>query len=304
VFSIRGKVVSSETGESVAPDGLTLFRRGSGTPGLTSRSTGVKAGEFSFDAVLPGDYVLETKLFTVSDEHTLVGREIISVANADLDGVVVEMKRPIEVTGKVIIEGSALAAWPQITLTPTEGLNYPDFASIDDDGRFAVNGLEHAAYLLNIGSLSPPFFLKTVLFNGRESHSELIDLTAASTASIEIVISDRASSSISGQVRDSERLVGPGITVLALQAIPAAASGRVPTTRTDENGHFSLSGLPPGDYVLFAIDLAIGRPPIPALLAPGVLDRLGKSVSVGDGDSITADIRLTNPDDLWAADLR
>jgi hypothetical protein len=46
------------------------------------------------------------------------------------------------------------------------------------------------------------------------------------------------------------------------------------------------------------------RPPIAALLAPGVLDRLGKSVSVGDGDSITADIRLTNPDDLWAADLR
>jgi hypothetical protein len=40
----------------------------------------------------------------------------------------------------------------------------------------------------------------------------------------------------------------------------------------------------------------------PMNLTPELLDRLGKSVKVGDGDSITADLRLITPDDLRAVD--
>ena len=296
VFNIKGKVVDAETGEPVPIDGLVLFRRGGGPLGLSARSTGVKAGEFSFDGIVPGDYILETKP-SASGEHALVGREVISVGNGDLDSVVVEVKPAIEVRGKIIVEGSSIATWPQITLTPIEGLNYPDFAAIGDDGRFAVNGLEPAPYVVNIAAMTPPWFIKTVRFNGHELHGDPIDLSGSS-ASLEVVISDRASSVISGVVTDSDAPVGPGITIFAVRnAAPSPTPLRLPMARTDQNGHFSLSRVPPGDYVLVAVDAA-GFPIFP----PEVLDRLGKSVSVGDGDSVTADLRLTTPADVRAAD--
>ena len=73
---------------------------------------------------------------------------------------------------------------------------------IDEDGRFALTGLEPAPYRLTIGSIPAPMFLKSVRFNGHDMSGGAVDLAAASTASLEIVIS-YGTSSISGVVSDS-----------------------------------------------------------------------------------------------------
>jgi hypothetical protein len=54
VFTVSGKVVDTATGEPASVEGISLIRLGTGTPGLSTRSTGLKAHEFSFDGVLPG----------------------------------------------------------------------------------------------------------------------------------------------------------------------------------------------------------------------------------------------------------
>ena len=84
VFKVSGKVVNAATGEPT--DILNLIRQGSGAPGLSARSTGLIAGEFSFDGVVPGTYILETKPTPgMEGRPALVGWQMISVGNEDLD---------------------------------------------------------------------------------------------------------------------------------------------------------------------------------------------------------------------------
>ena len=285
VYKVSGKLVNAVTGEAGAGTVVHLFRRG-GVPGISARSTptGVSDGDFSFDGVSPGAYVLETKSTgEATDRPPLVGRQIISVGSRDLTGVVVELRPGIELGGNVIVEGTPPSVWPQITLTPMEGLDYPtEFAMIDGNGRFTETGLEPALYSLNIGSVSRPMFLKAVRFNGREIGNEPIDLASAQKGSLEIVISDRGSS-LTGVVNDAEGPVGPGIIVVAHHR----TLGRINrVTQTDESGRFSLTGLPPGEYLLTAMDTGTGFP-----LSPEP-EKLGKVVTLGENASATTELQL------------
>jgi len=287
VFRVSGKLVNAVTGEPGSAI-LSLFRRGS-VPGLSAKSTGVGAGDFVFDGVSPGAYVLEAKSTgEAEDRPSLVAWQIISVGGGDLDRVVVEMRPGIGLRGSVINEGALPSSWPQITLTPEESLNYPtDLPVIDANGRFTAAGLEPGRYRVNIAGMAPPMFVKTVRFNGRDIH-EPIDLASAATAFLEIVISDRASS-ISGAVSDVMGPVGAGITVM----LTGKTRGAIRIMQTDDSGRFSFAGLPPGEYILTATDSGPGFPRMP----PDLLERVGKTVTLGEGVSATVDVQLTTMDD-------
>ena len=295
VFKVSGRVVNTVTGEPGSAV-LTLFRRGN-LPGLSARSAGVSAGDFSFDGVSPGTYVLETKSISeAEDRPPLAAWQVISVGSSDLDRVVVEMKPGVEVRGNIIVEGAPPSSWPKVTLTPEEGLNYPtDFATVDGNGRFTVTGLEPAPYRVNVSLIPALMFLKGVRFNGRDIGNEPMDLSAARTASLEIVISDK-SASINGVVNDSAGPVGAGIVVMALSR---SSESTLLRRLTDDSGRFSLKGLPPGEYILTAMDTGTGFPQI----APGRIDKVGKTVTLGESASETVELRLTTMEDL-RVDLR
>jgi len=303
LFKLSGKVVDAATGEPASVESLSLIRENTGAPGLSSRSIGVSAaGEFSFDGVLPGDYFLEAKPVAEPAGHPLVGWQTISLGNEDLDHVVVEMKPAVELTGKIVVEGQPPSSWPQITLTPAQGLNYLDSPMIDVDGHFSLIGLEPAPYRVTIGQLAPPMFIKSVRFDGHDIDSA-IDLSSASSASLEIVISDHASSSISGVVIDSAGPVGPNVTVVA--ASRRFQGRRIPLTQTDQNGRFSFTNLPAGDYFLAAMGTAFQNGNGVVLpLMPGLLDRIGTPVTVNDDDSASVELRLTNANELRDASVR
>jgi hypothetical protein len=190
------------------------------------------------------------------------------------------------------VEGSPPPAWPQITLTPTEGVDYPeDFVAVDVNGRFTVTGLEPAPYRVNAGSISPPMFIKEIRFNGREIDDAAINLASEQKGFLEIVVSDKASS-LTGVVNDSDGPVGPGVLVTAHRT----TSGPTRIKQTDESGRFSFTGLPPGEYILTAMDTGTG----PAYLAPELLEKHSKVVRLGEGVSATTELRLITMDDLRA----
>ena len=292
VFRVSGKVVNAVTGEAGSGTVVNLFRQGE-VPGISARSTGLSDGKFSFNDVSPGSYVLETKSTAEpEDRPPMVGRQIISVGGRDLNGVVLELRPGIELSGAVIVEGSPPSAWPEITLTPTEGLDYPtDFAKIDANGRFTVTGLEPAPYRLNIGSVSPPLFVNAIRFNGREMGNEPIDLASTQKGSLEIVISDRVSS-LTGVVNDSAGPAGPGILVVAHRRTPGQIQTRV--AQTDDSGRFSFTNLPPGEYILAAMDTGGGFIQIP----PELIEKLWKVVTLREGVSATTELQLITTDNL------
>jgi hypothetical protein len=280
------------SGDPAVPENLTLIRQGSRPPGLSARSAGVSAGgEFSFDGVLPGNYFLEAKSnVDGEDRPALVAWQPISVGNSDLDRVVVEMKPPMELRGKVAVEGAPLSSWPQITVTPSDGLNYLDSAIVDSDGQFRVTGMEPAPYNVTVGSLPAPSYLKSMRFNGRDvdvgiadpfarTQVGAVDLSASPAASLELVVS-RGTASMNGVVSDSNGPVGRGIFVFASsERLPFRVGG------TDEKGQFSFEGLPPGQYYVVAMD-------VQGMLPPEIILKLGTPVTVADGVTST-NLKLT-----------
>jgi hypothetical protein len=285
VFKLSGKVVNAASGDLAVPDRLTLIRQGSRPPGLSARYVGVSAGgEFSFDGVLPGNYFLEAKSnVDAEDRPALVAWQPISVGNNDLDRVVVEMKPAMELRGKVAVEGSPLSSWPQITLTPTDGLNYLDSPMVDSDGQFRVTGMEPAVYNVIVGFMPPPLYVKSMRFNGRDVDGP-IDLGASSAASLELVVS-RGTATMSGVVSDSNGPVGRGIFVFAIrETLPFRVAV------TDEKGQFSFEGLPTGQYYVVAMDG-------PGMLPPEIVLKLGTPVTVADGATST-NLKLTTRDEL------
>jgi len=245
----------------------------------------VTAGNFSFEEIPPGNYILEAKS---GSEPPLVSWQVLAVGSGDLDRVVVELKPGIELTGNVIVEGSRPNLWPQITLTPEEGLNHPtDFAMVDENGRFVITGLEPAPYRVSVGRPSGPMFVKSVRFNGREVGNEVIDLASVRTVSLEIVISDRVST-IGGIITDTNGPVGAGMLVLAMNK----ARGDIRMIQTDINGGFSFAVMPPGDYLLVAIDAGGGFP----RPAPEVFLKLGRPVTLQEGAAATVDVPLSGID--------
>ena len=64
----------------------------------------------------------------------------------------------------------------------------------------------------------------------------------------------------------------------------------VTSVRTDENGRFSFADLPPGGYSLAAVDSG------PGLLLPEMVDKVGKVLTVGEGESASLELPLTTID--------
>jgi hypothetical protein len=134
-------------------------------------------------------------------------------------------------------------------------------------------------------------FVNAIRFNGREMGNEPIDLASTQKGSLEIVISDRVSS-LTGVVNDSAGPAGPGILVVAHRRTPGQIQTRV--AQTDDSGRFSFTNLPPGEYILAAMDTGGWFIQIP----PELIEKLWKVVTLREGVSATTELQLITTDNL------
>ena len=288
VFKISGKVINSATGGSGPAEIINLIYAGSATPGQPARSTAIVSGEFSFENVPLGNYILETRaLEEPGPQPPLIGWQLLSVSNSDLEGLVVEMKPSIELRGRVLVEGAPISSLPQITLTPIEGLNYLASPTVDANGTFSLKGVEPTAYRLTLGVLRAPLFVKSIRFNGQDVHGNL-NFSPAASASLDIVIA-HGTASLSGVVKNSGVAVGPGIPVLV-----ARDGGGFFGAKTDERGSFSMTNLPPGEYRIIAMETM-------ARDSPALLLKIATAVMVDDAASAAVEIPLSSTEDVRAA---
>ncbi len=134
-------------------------------------------GTFEIRNLLPGAYeldalrgrLLQVEVGRVTVSCCRIGSEIenaggmartnVSVAGSNVDGVVLSLAAPLEVSGTIKIEGGgSLAKVPTMGLLDASGitLNGPT-VQIKDDGAFAMKGLAPSQYLLNVTSLPEGF---------------------------------------------------------------------------------------------------------------------------------------------------
>jgi hypothetical protein len=230
-------------------------------------------GRFEFQNVLPGTYVAQIVDMSSAGEgrmaetHTqMIGSPIV-VTNADVTGLVLQPEAGGSVSGKVRAEGGETLDWKEITVSlirVTEADELPQLSAIGalggnvgvkEDATFAlkdVAGANYWVYVMAATDKLRDYYLKSVLVEGRESVETGFAVNGETV--LDVVMSVQGAS-VEGTVVDSK---GRDVSGVAVVSLPSTGKvGRedfYQVVTTDASGHYLMRGMPPGSYVLVAIE--------------------------------------------------
>ena len=251
VFSRAARVSGTIVGASESPQ-VRMGRRMIGS-GLQMVDVNVAAdGRFSAANLAPGDY--EMTALTAEE----IGALRLTVTGDDVSGLVLTMRPATPLRGKATFEGTVPAGVPQqmFTLRPevTEILGLPAVARYKPDWTFEIPALVGTGVLR--ADLPRGWFLKEVRLDGRDVTDTVLDFDTYQGKAIEVVFTQKATE-ISGRVTDA---AGRDVTNYVAVAFSEDQQRWTPLTRAiasvrpDQQGRFSVRGLPPGRYLVAAVD--------------------------------------------------
>ena len=222
------------------------------------------SGSFAFAEVGPGEYVVQaTASGDIPTGRAGFGTAFVVVGDADPAPVHLTLTAGATLTGRVTYEGmqesmvnipltvrsvdrdrGPRSAWTVSGLRPRR------------DGTFELGGLFGEASLISRSS-GADWYVKSILLNGRDILDTPYDFSSGGTiAGAEIVLSAGVAR-ITGRVTD-ERLAP--VTSADVVIFPANrdkwvnGSQWVKAVRPVQDGTFTIPGVPPGDYLIAAID--------------------------------------------------
>ena len=290
---IRGHVIYP-TGEAL-PQFVTvqLMPKEGGFWNSTSRGTVRRRdGAFELKDVVPGSYVLMAQWSGESMFRRT--RQPIEVGSADLDNVSVVLSPALSLKGQVRVDGTAevnlasihVSLFPQGPM-PIGGGN----AQAADDGTFTIENVNPDSYSVRVMGLPPAFYVKSVRMGDFDATESGLDLTRSGAGVLDILVNPNGGE-IDGTVEDPHGLLASGaIVVLVPDAKRRDHPELFQRTASDTSGHFSLKGISPGEYKLFAWeDVENGAYQDPEFLQP--FENRGESVTIREGSREDRQLKL------------
>ena len=291
--TVKGRVLNAGCGDSL--QGLVVVLQNAAPNGLpmTSGFAAVDQGAFELHNVLPGSYYLTATLRDGGSQ--CIGRQALEVADTDVDGVTLSVTPGVEIKGHVRMDGqsdSTLGALSVFLSSKSANL----FAgssrdSVKADGSFLLKNAYDGDYEINVMNLPDNYFVKSARLDGIDVLSAGLTVdTKQSPGTLEIVVSPNGASVDGAITKDQQPF--QGATVAIVPDPPHRGERRLfKSTTTDQNGHFTLQGLAPGDYKVFAWEkIEAGAYTSPEFLQP--YENQGESVHLTEGSRNTAQVDL------------
>jgi hypothetical protein len=210
------------------------------------------SGDFEIRGVPPGPYTLSA--FWNDGKRQLYGRLPVEVSNANLDGVTVMLANPITLAGRFRVEGGSQFDFTRLglSLEPIDSTMGSGNVEIKPDGAFVVQNVYDGNYRVRVLGYPEGYYIKSA----REGGSDLLEsgLTISRSqppARLEIVLSPDGGH-VDGTVMREQHPAG-GAWVVLVPDPPHRDREEMYSMKTaDAFGRFSLSGLSPGAFKLFA----------------------------------------------------
>jgi hypothetical protein len=210
------------------------------------------SGDFEIRGVPPGPYNLSA--FWHDGKRHLYGRLPLEVSNANLDGVTFVLGGPITLSGRFRVEGSNEFDFTQLGLwlQPIDNTVGAAGAQIKADGTFVAENVYDGTYRVRVAGFPEEYYVKSALEGGSEVlESGLTISRSQPPARLEIVLSPDGGR-VNGSVLQEQHPVGGASVVLVPDPPHRDREEMYSIKATDAFGRFSLLGLPPGDFKLFA----------------------------------------------------
>ena len=217
-----------------------------------------ESGDFEIRGIPPGSYYLSA--MWNDGRRQLYGRVAVEVGSANLDGVTFVVGDPIALVGRFRAEGSDQFDFTRLSLwlQPLEGSMGGGSSRVKADGTFIVEHVFDGNYRLRITGVPEPYYVKSA----REGGSDVLESGMAISRSqppahLEIVLSPD-SGRVDGSVLREEQTVSGALVVLVPDPPRRERDEMYSVNATDALGRFSLLGLPPGDFKIFAWEIVQG----------------------------------------------
>jgi protocatechuate 3,4-dioxygenase beta subunit len=320
LVKIAGTVISSD-GKPVEGSMINAMpRNGDGFSmmmmGNAARSD--KNGNFTMSNLAPGDYILQSRSFTImtsgGGDNMMVTARIggdgaegetgylpLTVGTEDLTGVVLMTSKGGTASGRLTFEGGAEpTALTGIHLSAlsadTDGgpMMGSGGASVKPDATFTLNGLS-GTRVIRPTNLPPGWMLKEVRVNGADVTDSGIEFKPGEAVSgLDIVLTSKLTE-VKGAVTAAGSQPVKDYTLVVFSDNPdrwtAPSSRYIASARPDQEGRFQVKNLPAGGYYAIAVEYL----PQGEWNDPEVLERLRPTATkftLGEGESKVLDLKL------------
>ncbi|HWC98418.1 MAG TPA: carboxypeptidase-like regulatory domain-containing protein [Candidatus Sulfopaludibacter sp.] len=246
VFRVRGKVVNPAGGQTVAP---VMLSRKDGTGNVRGMGQArTQDGRFEIRGVTPGSYIASARMGGANQQ--LLAAVPLEVGNNHVEGLVLTLSAGVDITGSVrLAEKDAQVAFTNLNVFVRPVgffMGGSGRGKVGDDLKFVVHNVAGMRFTANASGLPDNCFVQSIKYGGQDVTEAGVDLVAG--APLEIVISATAGS-ITGAVTDKD---GKPVVSAIVAFMPKDGTDRKTINSTDENGTFTIKGLKPGDYRLYA----------------------------------------------------
>jgi hypothetical protein len=291
--AVRGRVVSIGCGGAQRAMILLISQSTVMQSGMVHDTDGQSTFELS--GVSPGSYYLTG--VENGEGNRCVGRQAVEVADTDVEGVGLSLTPGVEIKGRVRIEGQLDSQNGPITvsLTPRSGLLLPfssgAFDSTKPDGSFLLKNAFDGDYEIYLSNLPDNCFVKSARMDGVDVLTAGVTIdTKQAPGSLEILVSPNGAS-VDGVVYKDQQPF-QGATVALVPDPPHRNDGQLfKSVTTDQNGHFLLQGISPGDYKVFAWEkVEAGAYRSPEFLQP--FENQGQSVHITEGSRNSVQVEM------------
>lgn len=301
--TVSGKILNPPAADA-ARGGVAIFitPRSSGLLGLDSVDTRTiaKDGTFVLDRVPPGSYHIQAACLDRDTMEPMLTHRELEVTVGDVEGIPLAFAPSIAVGGHVIWEGNKQgdhSTFRVFLSSLDEQSPGTQPQEIKPDGSFLFRNVSEGEYHPRIFAPNGDCYLKSARVGSSPMVEDKVSIHSGSDHSLEFVVNCRTPQ-VEGQVLTSDSLPAVGVFVaLVPEARLGEDSSEYAEARTDQNGHFLLKGIKPGDYKLFSWDaVEEGDWYDSDFLKP--FEEKGVSAHLEEGDHKRIDLTLieTSPD--------
>ena len=249
-------------------------------------------GTFELRGVTPGAYILVAQWWEDGKGSSV--RQPVDVGNNDIDNVSLLLMPGLDLKGQVRIEGPP-GGVPfeslHVGLEPQSFLpmGQPN-ASVKQDGSFTLENVPADTFRVNVTGLPENFYVKMIRMGDTDALDAGLDLTRGGSGVLDITLNPNGGQ-VDGAVQKESQQPAAGAMILLAPDSHRQQFNLFKTVAADQFGHFSIKGIAPGDYKLFAFEqMDWGAYQDPEFLKP--YENKGEAVAMREGSHETAQLKV------------